>query len=64
MFFRKAGGKLLKIWLESGNEEPIPGTFPNIDGARTMFFNPGTQEFIFDVPKLKGKLVMIENPFK
>jgi hypothetical protein len=61
---RKTGGKLMKIWLASGKEEPIPGTFSNIDNAGSISLNPGTNEFIYDVHRTKGRLVMIENLFK
>lgn len=64
VIFRKTGGKLLKVWLASGKEEPIPGTFSNIDNAASPSLNPGTNEFIYDVHRTKGRLVMIENLFK
>ncbi len=66
MIFRKAGGKLLKVWISSGKEEPIPGNFPNLrpDNNNPISLNPGTKEFIYQINRTKGKLVMIENPFK
>jgi dipeptidyl aminopeptidase/acylaminoacyl peptidase len=64
VIFRKTGGKLLKVWLASGKEEPISGTFFNVDNAGSFSLNPGTNEFIYDVYRTKGRLVMIENVFK
>ena len=64
LIFRKPGGKLLKMWLASGKEEPIPGTFSNVDNAEDISLNPGTNEFIYNVGRTKGRLVMIENLFK
>jgi len=63
VMLRKPGGKLLKIWLSSGKEELIPGTFSNIDDAENVSLSPGTNEFIYDVRRTKGRLVMIENMF-
>ena len=62
--YEKTGGKLLKVGLASGKEEPIPGTFSNIDNAESVYLNPGTNEIIYAVHRTKGRLVMIENLFK
>lgn len=64
VIYRKAGGKLLKVWLASSKEEPIPGTFSNADNATSHSLNPGTNEVIYDIHRTKGRLVMIENLFK
>jgi serine/threonine protein kinase len=64
VILKNAGGKLLKVWIATGKEEPIPGTFPNIDNAGNFSLNPGTNEFTYQVTRTKGKLVMIENLFK
>ncbi len=62
--FKKPGGKLLKVWLITGKEEPIPGTFSNIDNGEMFSLAPETNEFIYQINRTKGKLVMIENLFK
>jgi hypothetical protein len=64
MIYRKTGGKLLKLWLASGKEEQIPGTFSNIDNAFSLSPSPRTNEFIYDVLRTKGRLLMIENVFR
>lgn len=64
LMLRKPGGKLLKMWLPSGKEELIPGTFSSVDNAESVSLNPGTNEFIYDVHRTKGRLVMIEHMFK
>lgn len=64
VIFRKPGGKLLKLWLNTGKEEPITATFPNIDNAVNFALNSETKEFTYQLNRSKGKLVMIENLFK
>jgi len=64
VIFKKPGGKLLKVWLTTGKEEPIPVTFSNIDNGGWFRLNPGTNEFIYQINRTKGKLVMIENLFQ
>ncbi len=64
IIFRNAAGKLLKVWIATGKEELIPGTFSNIDNGERFALNPGTKEFIYQINRNKGKLVMIENLFK
>ena len=62
--FKKPGGKLLKVLLPSLKEEPIPGTFSNLDNVVDISLNPMTKEIIYRINRTKGKLVMIENLFK
>jgi serine/threonine protein kinase/Tol biopolymer transport system component len=64
MIFKKPGGNLLKVWLTTGKEEPIPGNISNLDNAGNFSLNPETNELIYQIHRSKGKLVMIENLFK
>ncbi len=62
--FYNAQGKMYKFWFISEKIEQIPGTFSNLYNASGNYFNGKTNEFIFDIIRTKGKLVMIENLFK
>jgi Tol biopolymer transport system component len=62
LYFMPENGKLAKLTLPDGKVQKVPGTFPGFTGDFSVS-NDG-KEIIYSEAHAKGKLVMIENPFK
>jgi hypothetical protein len=64
MVFINSEHKLLRYWFVSGKEEPIPGSYTNLDPQMGSWSFSNSDLFIYSVYRSKGKLVMIDNLFK
>lgn len=62
LFYMPEKGKLVKVSLPDGKIQRIQGTFPGLTGDFSV--SADGKDIVYTEAHAKGKLVMIENPFK